>query len=107
MKKWHKDQYVKFSKSTSGANHWTSKRGGSSLSDKRRNDSLNEAISLASRFGGKCISDRYSGIDVKMDWKCSNGHFFQRSLYDVKHLNRWCQKCEKLNLREEHCRCIF
>jgi len=61
----------------------------------------------AIRFGGECLSANYVNIDDYLKWKCKNGHIFEKSLYDVKNRNRWCAKCEKVNLNESYCRCIF
>jgi hypothetical protein len=42
--------------------------------------------------GGKCLSRKYLGANIKLKWKCENGHIFNNSPSKVLG-GQWCKKC--------------
>lgn len=48
---------------------------------------------LAAKFGGKCLSTKYIGTQINMEWECERGHRFKMSRENVKR-GAWCQKCK-------------
>lgn len=53
---------------------------------------LDEARAIAESKKGKLLSDKYTGSEVKLEFKCSRGHAFQSILYNVRK-GHWCKQC--------------
>lgn len=53
---------------------------------------LAELQRFAKRKGGKCLSKKYPGNDVKIKWVCKFGHFWRTCWKGVK-LGNWCPFC--------------
>ena len=66
---------------------------------------------IARKLGGDCLSTVYSGIFEPLEFRCSNGHTFNRQpalLTKTNPLKRtWCSRCSNLNFGEEVCRIVF
>lgn len=56
--------------------------------------------------GGICLSKTYKNSTDKLEFKCAEGHVFEKDFKHILHRNQWCQKCSR-NLSEEICRYIF
>lgn len=56
---------------------------------------LAEMQELATKQGGRCLSDKYIDSNTKLLWKCSNGHKWQMRPSDVKK-GHWCPYCGKV-----------
>lgn len=49
----------------------------------------------ANENGGFCLTKEYFGLNQKMDWLCSAGHFFTSRAEDVRR-GSWCKECSKI-----------
>lgn len=56
---------------------------------------------LAISRGGRCLSERYEGADVRMRWKCNRGHEWLEYPWRVRS-GAWCTKCASLVKRAAH-----
>lgn len=43
--------------------------------------------------GGDCLSKKYTNIDKRYKWLCSEGHTWFASFHSVYHHNTWCPIC--------------
>jgi hypothetical protein len=72
--------------------------------------SLEEMQVIAKTFGGECLSSTYRGIFEPLEWRCANGHEFQRQpalLTKTNPLARtWCPYCSGTNHTENMCRAV-
>jgi Zn finger protein HypA/HybF involved in hydrogenase expression len=55
-------------------------------------DGLTRLQQAAAAHGGRCLADRYIGIQPKYSWECANGHRWQASGAKVVDGN-WCRMC--------------
>jgi len=53
---------------------------------------LNDAIALAKKFDGNCLSKEYLNSKSKMAWKCKNNHVWYAKLDNVRS-GKWCPLC--------------
>ncbi len=53
---------------------------------------LKELQEIAAKRGGECLSEAYLGANVKMKWKCSEGHIWETLPKVIKRGN-WCATC--------------
>jgi hypothetical protein len=74
--------------------HWCPFCGGR----KRHGDVLQELRNTAGVKGGKCVSEKYLGINRKHDFVCANGHSWQTTAHSVLNFGRWCPYCAKNKL---------
>jgi len=51
--------------------------------------------SLAESFGGDCLSEKYLGAKVHLEWRCSEGHKWEATPNNIKNNKMWCPKCKK------------
>ncbi len=54
--------------------------------------SLDDVKKLATKKGGRCISEEYRNIDSKLMWICAKGHKWEASAHSVKG-GSWCPMC--------------
>lgn len=54
---------------------------------------LDLAKKIASNYGGKCLSKKYTNNHTKMQWICQNGHIFESRFKQVKNKKQWCPEC--------------
>jgi len=47
---------------------------------------------LAKRRGGDCLSEKYLGADIKLEWQCAKGHAWTAKPSNIK-TGTWCPKC--------------
>src|SRR5437660_7515611 len=50
---------------------------------------------IAAMRGGKCLAERYTNSQAKLEWQCLHGHRWQSSLNSVKQ-GSWCPQCKAL-----------
>ena len=50
---------------------------------------------LAIERGGKCLSNHYENNNIKLKWKCCEGHEWFAILNSVKNNNTWCPICRE------------
>src|SRR3972149_588477 len=60
-----------------------------------RNPSVKDMSILASRNGGKLISQKIPNSSAKIEWECSLGHRWFATPTKIK-TGRWCPKCKNL-----------
>lgn len=60
--------------------------------DNSLKSSIQDAIDLAIKNNGKCLSLEYINSHTKMEWECHNGHQWEARYYCVKAGN-WCPDC--------------
>ncbi len=53
---------------------------------------------IAAEKGGECLSENYEGQDVKLEFRCKNGHVFRTVPNIIKNEGTWCKKCAGLEL---------
>lgn len=53
---------------------------------------LNLVRQVAMDNGGECLSDKYYGTDIALQFKCSEGHIWETSPHSVLG-GSWCPKC--------------
>ena len=52
-----------------------------------------EAVhAVAAARGGKCLAERYTNSQAKLDWQCALGHRWRMSFNSVKQ-GSWCPQC--------------
>lgn len=51
---------------------------------------IDDCHGIASKRGGRCLSEVYVHCKHPMSWECSNGHQFTARLDCVVHSNMWC-----------------
>ena len=49
---------------------------------------------IATKKGGKCISDEYVNSSTKLRWECGRGHIWDAAPSDIKR-GKWCPECKK------------
>lgn len=82
----------------------SSKRG-----TEKRKLSLDDMYALAQSYGGECVSEKYVTANVKLTWKCSQGHQWEARPAQIKK-GHWCRICSakrcgekrKLSIEEMH-----
>ena len=47
---------------------------------------------IANTRGGRCLSEAYLGICVRLRWRCKKGHVWETTPASVKY-GSWCPKC--------------
>ena len=60
---------------------------------------------IAKKKGGRCLSDKYLGIEDKLTFKCSEGHLWNATANSIKLQGTWCRTCggtERLNIEDMH-----
>lgn len=54
---------------------------------------LEDCIKIAKKRGGYCLSKKYSDNKFPMVWKCSKGHVWKSSAFNIITQKSWCRKC--------------
>lgn len=54
---------------------------------------IEQMRALASKRGGKCLSDEYVDSTTVLLWKCIQGHQWYATPGSVKNSGTWCRKC--------------
>lgn len=58
-----------------------------------RGKNIQDLQILASKHGGRCLSENYLGMNIKHLWECAEGHQWQAVPRNIKSLGRWCPVC--------------
>ena len=69
--------------------HWCKR-----CADARLRHSADLVHALAASRGGKCLAERYTNSQTKLEWQCARGHRWQSSLNSVKQ-GSWCGECRR------------
>ncbi len=56
--------------------------------------SLEKMQQLAAERGGKCLASEYLGAEVKLRWKCDQGHEWEQNPTTIGR-GVWCRTCER------------
>jgi len=67
--------------------HWCKK-----CADDRLRHPVAALQAVAAERGGRCLSERYSNSQAKLEWACQHGHTWLASLNLVKQ-GSWCPAC--------------
>ncbi|MBP9749366.1 MAG: hypothetical protein KBD21_01395 [Candidatus Pacebacteria bacterium] len=70
---------------------WCQKCSGKRNGDLRRFNII-QMQELATKFGGKCISENYVSAVSKLKWQCSEHHEWEATPNSVQQLH-WCPRC--------------
>ncbi|SEA31669.1 zinc-ribbon domain-containing protein [Selenomonas ruminantium] len=77
---------------------WCYKCGRKSCGDKNRRLTLDDAIKVAEKNGGKCLSTEYISAVRKLTWQCGAcGHIWKATLSSIRSSHTWCPKCNGNN----------
>jgi hypothetical protein len=58
---------------------------------------IEEMQELAKEKGGECLSTEYIDAKTKLRWICKEGHEWEDTPSNIKHLGRWCSTCARNN----------
>jgi hypothetical protein len=61
----------------------------------RRRLTLDDAISVAAKHGGRCLSPSMQTGKERLIWKCAKGHAWKATLSSVRTNLTWCKKCAR------------
>lgn len=53
---------------------------------------ISEMHKIATKRGGKCLSNKYINVDTKLKWQCEKGHQWENTPYHIK-AGQWCRAC--------------
>ena len=67
--------------------HWCKR-----CADEKLRHSVAALHSIAAERGGKCLAERYSNSQTKLDWECKNGHQWLATFNSIKQ-GSWCPEC--------------
>lgn len=73
---------------------------------KRARYTVEDMKKVAINYGGEFISKTYNGANQKHDWRCANGHTFQKTPSKIMNCGQWCPKCTHY-FNQERCRFII
>jgi uncharacterized Zn-finger protein len=48
---------------------------------------------LATKRGGRCLSEKYLGVDTPLEWRCDKGHVWQQAPRHMVQREWWCPYC--------------
>ncbi len=65
----------------------------------KRRFSIENAVELAERNKGYCLSKKYLNNSEKLKWKCAEGHIWNTSYNNVQQ-GKWCPVCARKKLVE-------
>ena len=87
-------------------NHWCPECAKYDRSKSLR-DTIENMQKLATRFGGKCLSLKYTNSTTNLEWQCKYGHKFEIAPVKVKDRQQWCHYCRSRLIGEKICRAYF
>ena len=65
-----------------------------------------EGKQIIEENGGSIISNEYVNAYIPIQFKCENGHIYQKLRNEFK-MGQWCLKCNRMFISEEICRTLF
>ena len=69
--------------------HWCKR-----CADARLRHPAHEVHKLAAARGGKCLAERYTNSQAKLEWQCALGHRWRASYNSLRH-GSWCPQCKR------------
>lgn len=63
--------------------------------------SIRDCRNLAASNGGKCLSDVYENSYTPIEWECSIGHTWTKSLRNTNR-NEWCGECSRISKQSHY-----
>jgi hypothetical protein len=72
----------------------------------QRKHTIDDFHKIAKERNGKCLSDKYLGLNKHLDFECVMGHKWKATPNNIKNKMSWCPKCRDL-FNEERCRYIL
>ena len=76
--------------------HWCKR-----CADERLRHPQHTVHAIAAMRGGKCLAERYTNSQAKLEWECLHGHRWAASLNSVKQ-GSWCPQCKALTRESRH-----
>jgi len=73
------------------------KKCGYKIAALKNTDTIESIQEIAKKNGGKCLSETYEGRNVKLKFKCSEGHIWMATPGNIKNHSTWCVICNKKN----------
>jgi len=67
--------------------HWCKQ-----CADEKLRHSVAALHAVAAERGGRCLTERYSNSQAKLDWECRQGHQWLASFNSIKQ-GSWCAEC--------------
>lgn len=61
----------------------------------KQKDTLDDVKALAHSRGGYCLSDEYHGSQIKLLWRCAEGHEWEARPDNVRNRGSWCPICSR------------
>jgi len=68
--------------------HWCKK-----CADERLRHSVAALHAAAAERGGRCLAQRYTNSQAKLEWECERGHTWLASFNSIKQ-GSWCPECK-------------
>jgi len=68
-------------------------------SQQRRRLTIGDAVQVATKRGGWCLSDQYRNNRSPLLWRCAEGHEWKARLNNVRNCNSWCPECAQVRSR--------
>lgn len=60
-----------------------------------RKHSIEEIQMIAKKYGGKCLSDKYTNCRFKIKLCCKKGHIWETRADSILYTNKWCPFCAR------------
>ena len=67
--------------------HWCKR-----CADEKLRHSVDALHAIAAERGGKCLAERYTNSQAKLEWECRQGHQWLASFNSIKQ-GSWCPEC--------------
>ncbi len=74
------------------AGHWCTTCMRKTMGPKRL--TIEKMREMAAEHGGRCLSEKYFGNHIKLDWQCADGHIWKATPSSVKQ-KHWCPICAR------------
>ncbi|WP_144532135.1 zinc-ribbon domain-containing protein [Bacillus paranthracis] len=78
---------------------WCPKCARESRAKHFRKYTIEDMRTLAATKNGDCLSEEYESYNKNLQWRCENGHQFEKSLSNFKK-GQWCSICSKQNRKK-------
>jgi len=62
-------------------------------SNESRRLTIEHMKDIASKHGGKCLSEEYTNAHIRLLWECKHGHQWYASPSNILYRKSWCPKC--------------
>ena len=61
----------------------------------KQKDTLENIKALAKSRGGECLSNKYHGSQIKLLWRCADGHEWVARPDNIRNRGSWCPICAR------------